>query len=247
MLAGGFRRRCSFCCCCLRHRTDSSKTNERPTHVFRTCIRRENAAVPAAKVKTLEVFMRRFSSSPACPARSLSGSLGGLDHGSGRYLLGCKRKGRGGEGKEGDIVWRGIVTKELAVFVVLGKHAPPPPPRRMNRHVEKGRHGEGDREGRFGYPMPPKDLIHQLLLCGHLCGQLGKNKRRMLHSALYPLHPRVGVGHLDCSKLPGHCAASRTDYSSRRYAKGPGCPGSRGTNCERPRAWTPPVPAKGKD
>lgn len=36
------------------------------------------------KVKSLEVFIRKLSSS--CPARSLRGSLGGLDHGFGRYL-----------------------------------------------------------------------------------------------------------------------------------------------------------------
>lgn len=46
-------------------------------------MRKEKAAVPPAKVRALEVFMRIPSSSPA---RSLSGSLGGSVDGLGRYL-----------------------------------------------------------------------------------------------------------------------------------------------------------------
>lgn len=70
------------------------------THVLRKCIRKENAAVPATKVKTLDALISKFSSK-SCPARSLSGSLGGLDHGSGRYLwAGKEGQGREGKGRE---------------------------------------------------------------------------------------------------------------------------------------------------
>lgn len=73
------------------------------THLLRTCIRKEKAAVPATKVNTLEVFISKFSSSSPCPARSLRGSLGGLDQGSGRYLQAGGPNGREGMGGEGKL------------------------------------------------------------------------------------------------------------------------------------------------